>query len=344
MTGVQDNAALFARNNSERLTIASSLGLTHQNVSFAFWVKLTSEPATNTGYTFTGTRTSGGGQHYIDWEVAYRDISGTKTLTCQRLHPGGSGHGYLDYSTTLGTSAFHHIVATYDTSVMRLYVDGTEVASTTNTGDGSAGDNLFSIGSYPGGGSDIGGYSNAVIDELGVWTKALSATDVANLYNNGSGLPYEVSAGGTATTTLLAVRKRANESVTSSTALQDDNALSLALEPSTDYIVDAFVVATTTSKKPDLKLAFTAPSGSDLLLGYLANTGAAVTGGGILESSGSESDKVLLSPTESTVVHVVGTITTGANSGAFTLQWAQNASDSAGVTVRKGSYLKAEAI
>jgi hypothetical protein len=60
--------------------------------------------------------------------------------------------------------------------------------------------------------------------------------------------------------------------------------------------------------QPDFKLGFTAPSGSDMLLGYLANNGIALAGGGIVESSGDASDKILLSPNESTVIHLVGTI------------------------------------
>ena len=81
-----------------------------------------------------------------------------------------------------------------------------------------------------------------------------------------------------------------------------------------------------------------------MLIGYVAYTGMALAGGGILEAGGTASDKILLSTSESTVIHVVGTIKTGATGGAYTLQWAQNASDLASVTVRKGSYLKMDRI
>jgi len=144
----------------------------------------------------------------------------------------------------------------------------------------------------------------------------------------------------TADTGTLTVRKAVNESVTSSTVLQDDNHLSVNLATNTEYIVEAFIVATSTSKQPGLKLAFDAPSGSDMLLGYLAHSGIVLAGGGIIEVAETATAEIDVDRDSSTVVRIMGTIKTGSTSDNLTLQWAQNTSDTDSVTVRAGSYIR----
>lgn len=86
-------------------------------------------------------------------------------------------------------NVFHHVVFTFDTSIKKfsVYYDGVFVTSAT-TGNASIYQGVgttFIIG--PGAGNSS--LANLTIDEMGMWQKALSQTDVTNLYNGGAALP-----------------------------------------------------------------------------------------------------------------------------------------------------------
>jgi hypothetical protein len=142
----------------------------------------------------------------------------------------------------------------------------------------------------------------------------------------------------TDTTPLFKVRKTANETVTSSTALQNDNHLKLVLATSTTYIIDAVIFASSTSATPDLKIAVVPPSGSTMVLGYTGSPNA------VLLTSGTASGGIAIPANDPTWIHLTGTVTTSGTAGDLQLKWAQNTSDAAGTTVMKGSYMRAEAI
>ncbi len=138
-------------------------------------------------------------------------------------------------------------------------------------------------------------------------------------------------------------RKEADESITSSTNLQD--VLSVAAEANKKYIIEGVVFATSTSADPGIKIAFTAPSGVTMDLGYIASSVTSLTTvGELLETPGSASTGIPLAANAPVVIKISGTMEVGGTGGALTLQWAQNNSDSAAVTLKEGSYLKAEEI
>lgn len=252
--------------------------------------------------------------------------------------PDGFGYTSVSKSHTFSAGTWYHVVSVYDASEgsVQFYVNGTSIGAGTGLDTSIA--NTSS--SFRLCGRDNGGYYDGMIDEVGIWNKKLSATDVANLYNGGDGIPYQAEN----SPVQLAVRKSANESVVSSDALQNDDDLELTLEPSTEYLIDAYLVATTTSRDPGMKVAFSIPSGSEMLIGYLAHAGIDVVGGGVLTTDGTTDSEIALSRDSNNVVRFTGTIKTGSNGGAFTLQWAQYTGGTSGVTVRKGSYLQAEEI
>ncbi|MBD3426868.1 MAG: S8 family serine peptidase, partial [Candidatus Omnitrophica bacterium] len=86
-------------------------------------------------------------------------------------------------STVISDKDFHHIVATYSyaTNSMKLYVDGTQVSSTSiNKSLPSISTNL-TIGSEVGGGSFN---SNVIFGDARIYNRALSSTEVNNRYND----------------------------------------------------------------------------------------------------------------------------------------------------------------
>ena len=135
------------------------------------------------------------------------------------------------------------------------------------------------------------------------------------------------------------VVKSADESVASSTTLQNDDELKLPLEANTDYAIEAFLTFTAHSSA-DLKFGFTWPN---LASGYI--TGRWVGGGGVdgygpLTSSGSTSDADGRGDGSPVVVRLWGSIFVGANAGDLQLQWAQNTSHATATKVKAGSWLE----
>ncbi|MBD3904879.1 T9SS type A sorting domain-containing protein [Chryseobacterium sp. Ch-15] len=81
-----------------------------------------------------------------------------------------------NYSTT----AWEHFVAVYNAQTMQLYKNGTLVATTTNIYTNSTSAAMpFYIGRAIGGGNIA-----ANIDDVGIWSRALSTTEVAQLYSS----------------------------------------------------------------------------------------------------------------------------------------------------------------
>lgn len=88
--------------------------------------------------------------------------------------------------SSITTSGWHHVVAVYDGTSTRLYVDGALVdGPDTVTGTIGATGSVGIGANYSG-----GQYWNGSIDETGIWGRALSATEITTLYNSGAGLAY----------------------------------------------------------------------------------------------------------------------------------------------------------
>jgi hypothetical protein len=148
--------------------------------SFSWWVKI------NTASYNAHFGKFGGG--FAGYEIAN---SGGNI----RLYMA-SGSGTLDVTCGCGVTSgnWFHIVLTYDgsktASGVKFYSNGV-----LKTNDAPASNNLtgsiattgnLSIGCRTGGSSFV----NGVMDEIAVWSKVLSSTEVTELYNSGSGKQY----------------------------------------------------------------------------------------------------------------------------------------------------------
>jgi glucose/arabinose dehydrogenase/fibronectin type 3 domain-containing protein len=97
------------------------------------------------------------------------------------LRPGGGGTfgGSTDYvagPTASPVGAWTHLAFTYDGSMMRLYVNGTQVASRAEGGAIQSVTNPLWIG----GNQPYGEYFNGLIDEARVYNRALAQPEIAN--------------------------------------------------------------------------------------------------------------------------------------------------------------------
>ncbi len=117
-----------------------------------------------------------------EFTMAYYDDSGYKL------------QGYLNgntfsYTTTLTVDTWYHIAMTCDASnSVKIYINASQV--TTGTwGTAGAGSNFTQINGANG--SMSGGFSGPFsFDEMGVWNRELSGSEVTSLYNGGTGIQY----------------------------------------------------------------------------------------------------------------------------------------------------------
>ena len=89
------------------------------------------------------------------------------------------GVAVLDPSPSVGE--WHHIVGTYDGSNVRIYSDGVEGTPMSYTNSIGTNNKDLRIG-YD---ADLGGYFDGSIDEVAIWNRALSPTEVLDLYKRG---------------------------------------------------------------------------------------------------------------------------------------------------------------
>jgi len=98
----------------------------------------------------------------------------------------------IQNSAMLSTSTWYHVVATYDgsksSSGLKVYVNNALNTQTilSNTLTGS----ISNTKSFKIGARDNGFYFGGSVDEVGVWDRELTASEVTDLYNSGSGLQY----------------------------------------------------------------------------------------------------------------------------------------------------------
>jgi len=113
-------------------------------------------------------------------------VTGGKLELRQRTDDGATS-GFVTHGTTLSSSTWYHFVATYDSSIgaQKLYLNNGTPA--TGSFSGTWTNNAVHMGKDDRDGNNF----NGLIDELGIWNRALTATEVSNLYNGGDGLPFD---------------------------------------------------------------------------------------------------------------------------------------------------------
>lgn len=180
--------------------------------------------------------------------------------------------------------------------------------------------------------------------------------DVSSLQGDITTLQGDVSALQNAITDLesyrtRAVRKSADETVTSSTALQDDNHLFMSVAANTTYKVEVYLryAAEGTSAGGRIIMGWSAPSGATLDWwgnGHLDSMGnntyvaRATAGLSLTANPGSGGRGAFGSGVGADVfINPRGTLVTGGTAGTLTFRWAQANSRTVGTIVRAGSAL-----
>ena len=99
---------------------------------------------------------------------------------------GGTFSGSPLYgAATLAANTWSHLAATYDGVTLRLYVNGTEVASRPQTGSIATSNGALTIGGDP----LYGQFFAGRIDEVRIYNRALSAAEIQTDMNTPVGNP-----------------------------------------------------------------------------------------------------------------------------------------------------------
>jgi hypothetical protein len=117
----------------------------------------------------------------FDESSHYFMLATEKTRLRSRVKTGGTTRTLLATSGDLPTGQWVHATVTYDGSAMRLYKDGVEVGSMAVSGSVSTDSNIpVWIGRNPDGTNTFHG----VIDELRIYSRALTASEIQNDMNS----------------------------------------------------------------------------------------------------------------------------------------------------------------
>jgi len=176
--GKIDTAADFNGSNAY-ISNAADIGY-NNSVSMWFWV----QPSGVGTYSLFG-RENGGG---YEWGAVSLYYDGTDYNLNMQLR--NSSYLYQAYQNFTLSDGWHHIVFTFDSnSGFTAYIDNSEVTLTTTASSGTV--------VFPGGTSSIGSqygngdprkYFNGLIDQVRVFNKKLTSSEVSTLYNEPSNL------------------------------------------------------------------------------------------------------------------------------------------------------------
>lgn len=171
-TGIIGNGINFT--GSTHLTIAnnSTVQCGAQDYSFSFWVKFNSV----SGYPVMISK----GNETLFW------LNSSSKFAFVTNGGGGGSGATLTSATTATTGTWYFVVFTFKNSNTEktIYINGVSEATVNSAGGGftSGTVDLF-VGGYSGGGYQV----NAVMDEVALFKKVLSPTEISSLYNAGAG-------------------------------------------------------------------------------------------------------------------------------------------------------------
>lgn len=176
-TGKVGNAASFVAASQQALRAATAV-LVHNAISVSLWFKATSFPPDYTN-PFSMRYPSGNDcfELYVNpfKQVAVYMASGVVTTSLDGVGP-----------TVFTTGQWYHYAATYDnTTGLQTYVNGAPEWGAAPVGSLGTLSLPLAIGREM---YALQRWHNGLIDEVGIWERALTAANITTLYNGGAGM------------------------------------------------------------------------------------------------------------------------------------------------------------
>ncbi len=168
----------FSGGNYTDISTASPQSLQLSQFTIAAWIK-TSTDFTSTAYVInkggSGSDVPSFNQNYGIWFTSSERLQGGfETINGADV--------FVTSPNTYNDGKWHYVTVSYDSNILRLYIDGAQVAAINvnlqpdNTGGQAlrAGANSLSAGNF----------FTGNIDEIRLWNRALTPTEVKNAYDN----------------------------------------------------------------------------------------------------------------------------------------------------------------
>lgn len=172
---------------TSNLSASTNFGIDWWNITLSFWVKMNSEISSWIQSIINQT------SWWTDvwYLVTYEYNWWTRRLVFDRVRQWIADDQFT-YNTTLWTSNYHYIVLTYNWTAITWYLDWSQVWALNCSWNWSFERwNVFAISwlawdktIYP---------ANISIDETWIWNRAISSTEVTQLYNSWAWLTYPFS-------------------------------------------------------------------------------------------------------------------------------------------------------
>lgn len=182
-TGKISNGAVFDGDSAKLVRSAEDLGITNA-WTFTCWVKPAA--ADMTGKNILDIRPNSGAANYIG-------IQGVANMGVRVLFFNSSGSVIKDYKSSnnaLVNGSWTFVCLSWDGTNFNIYINGSANNATKST-DNSGTMTNTNRSLYVGVEAGSGNWWNGMIDEVGYWSRALTADEITTLYNGGNGLPYE---------------------------------------------------------------------------------------------------------------------------------------------------------
>lgn len=188
-TGKLNNGASLGVN--QYFARGDDSGIGNGHCSASMWIKPSSLPASDmSGYNngnifFAVSNTT----THVSFFFGLIREGGVQKVLINRQRQLAE-NGAISYVYTTSTSVFTHMAYTFDGTTLTLYINGSSVATynvTGLSGTGGPTTNQTSVG------GDAGDYDRnyaGVVDEVGLWSRALTSGEVSSLYNGGNGYAY----------------------------------------------------------------------------------------------------------------------------------------------------------
>src|SRR3989344_4461946 len=179
-TGKINNALSF--DGTDDYINLGNMNVSGSGITIAAWVKADTFSSSIDTRFISKANSTNEQSHY--WMLGQTNSGGDKLRF--RLKAGGSTQTLIASSGDLPINTWFHAIATYDGSTMRLYKDGIEVGSVAKSGtidiDATVPAN---IGRNP----DGSNHTDGAMDDVRIYNRALTASDIQALYAYTGGPP-----------------------------------------------------------------------------------------------------------------------------------------------------------